>query len=409
MKQKKICVNQACSGRTNQPLSVLMVVPKFPYPVLGGLEKQAYELSCALVHHHGVKVHVLSTRFDPTHESHESVEGVTVTRLQWSNSRLFRFTVLPLQLAHMIWRIRKVTDVVHVHQHSPFGLFSIIFCRMLRLPVLVKLPSVGGHGLPGMKRSLVGRLSTRVLLSATAFVSMSDVSLNELLTEGIPRSRILTIPNGIVPSESIAPDVKTRVSKVAASPCRVVFVGRMEPVKRLDVLLQAWHSLAEQVRGIAELEIWGDGPLRAEMEQLYRKRDIHELVKWRGYVKDVRSQLANVDIFVLPSSSEGNSNAILEAMDAGLPVIATPVGGTVMQLGPPGTSYMVEVGNADILAKKMLSLINNPLLRCSYGSALRQRIHDYFDMEIIANGYLSAYRKLAYSKNADISKCASLP
>lgn len=401
-----MCIN--IDKVSDKPLCVLMVVPKFPHPVHGGLERQAYELSHKLAHQDGVKVHVLSTRFDPTHKSYESVDGVAVIRVRWSDSRWFRFSILPVQLAQVIWSMRKAIDVVHVHQHSPFGLFVIAFCWMLRLPVLVKLPNVGDHGLPGMKRSLVGRLSTRVLLRATAFVSMSDVILKELLTEGIPRSKILTIPNGIVPAQSGAPERQSQVTK-AAGPCRVVFVGRICPQKRVDVLLQAWHSLADQVRGIATLEIWGDGPLRPELEKWCRDRDLHGLVEWRGYVTDVRSHLANVDIFVLPSSSEGNSNAILEAMDSGLPVVATPVGGTVMQLGPPGASYIVEVGNADILAKKMLSLIKNPLLRCSYGSALRQRIHDYFDMKNIANGYLSAYKKLAYSKNADISKCASLP
>lgn len=391
-----------------KPLRVLMFVPKYPLPVVGGLEKQAFELSNKLKHQFGVEVHVLSTRFDASHMTHDLLDGIAVTRVGWSDSRWFRFTLLPFQVALVIWRARKVTDVVHVHQHSPFGLFVIAFCRMLLLPVIVKLPNVGDHGILGLKRGLFGRLANRVLLSASAFVSMSDVSINELLKEGIPRSRILTIPNGIVPSQSSTPIAQSQIVK-ATYPCRVVFVGRIYPQKRIDVLLQAWHSIADQVREIAVLEIWGDGPQREALVQWCRDRDLNELVKWRGHIVDVRTQLTNVDIFVLPSSSEGNSNAILEAMDAGLPVVATPVGGTVMQLGPPGESYIVEVGNSDILAEKLLLLIKNPILSHNYGKELRDRVQDYFDIQNIASGYLCAYKKLVLSKDFDLSDCASLP
>lgn len=394
--------------REPKSLRVMMVVPKYPHPVVGGLEKQAHELSHQLAHQKNVKVHVLSTRFDPSHKSRDLVDGVAVTRVRWSDARWSRFAILPIQVAAVIWKARKETDVVHVHQHSPFGLFVITVCWIFRLPVLVKLPNVGDHGVPGLKRSVVGRLSLRVLLRASAFVSLSDVSLTELLQEGVPRSRILTIPNGIVPSQSRSPRGQPRTPP-AGSACRVVFVGRIFPQKNIDVLLRAWHDLANQVRHFAVLEIWGDGPLRAEMEQWCRDQDLNDLVKWRGHVSDVRARLADADIFVLPSSNEGNSNAILEAMDAGLPVVATPVGGTVMQLGPPGASYIVDIGSVDMIVEKLRLLTTNPVLRRNYGGELRQRINDYFDIGIIANGYLCAYEKLVHSKNFDLSDCASLP
>jgi len=391
-----------------RPLRVLMVTPKYPYPVTGGLERQAHELSRTLIRNHGVTVHVLAARFDSSHTSHQVVEGVPVTRVGWSDTRWVRFVLLPFQVAHAIWKARDATDVIHVHQHSPFGLYAIAVSRLLGLPVLAKLPNFGQYGIPGMRRTLSGRIAARVLLRASAFVAMSGVCLDELLQAGVPRSRVLTIPNGIVPSQprSTGP---LPAQPVSASRCRVVYVGRVSPEKQVDVLLRAWHKIHGQVSSHAVLEIWGDGPLRAELEQWCRDRDLCNSLLWRGHVSDVRNQLATVDIFVLPSSNEGNSNAILEAMDAALPVVATPVGGTPMQLGPDGAPFLTPVDDADAMAQRLLLLINDPHLRQQYGAALRTRTIEHFDQAKVAQGYMCAYRKLATSQQVDLTDCASLP
>jgi glycosyltransferase involved in cell wall biosynthesis len=389
-------------------MRILMVVPKYPYPVTGGLERQAHELSRTLIRDCDVTVHVLAARFDSSHKSQDVVEGVSVTRVGWSDTRWVRFVLLPFQVAHAIWEARDATDVIHVHQHSPFGLYAIAVSRLLGLPVLAKLPNYGQYGIPGMRRTLTGRIKARVLLRASAFVAMSGVCLDELVQAGVPRSRVLTIPNGIVPSQPRSTD-PLPAQPVSASRCRVVYVGRINPEKQVDVLLRAWHKIHGQVASQAVLEIWGDGPLRAELEQWCRDRDLCNSVLWRGHVADVRNQLATADMFVLPSSNEGNSNAILEAMDAALPVVTTPVGGTPMQLGPHGAPFLTPVDDADAMAQRLLLLISDPHLRRQYGAALRSRALEYFDLSKVAQGYVCAYRKLATSQEVDLTDCARLP
>lgn len=390
------------------PLSVLMVLPKYPDPVVGGLERQAFELSRKLVKEHGVKVHVLSTRFDALHKSYDVVDGVEITRVRWSNFRWLRFALLPFQVAQVIWKMRKATDVVHVHQHSAFGLFAIAVSRMFSLPVLAKLPNYGEYGIPGMKQGLFGRLSVAIFLRANAFVAMSVQSIDELLQVHVSRSQILTIPNGITPSKSRLIKQKPN-SATSSSHCRVTFVGRINAEKRLDVLLEAWHSIVDQIRDRATLEIWGDGPQRVELEYWCVQRNLSDSIKWRGHVANVRSELEDVDVFALPSSNEGNSNAILEAMVAGLPIVATPVGGTQIQLGKSGEQFLVAVGDVDALAAKLLFLINNPQIRYEYGNSLHQRALKHFDIAKIAKGYLCSYKLLALVQNPDLTNCSSLP
>jgi len=224
----------------------------------------------------------------------------------------------------------------------------------------------------------------------------------------VPRSRVLTTPNGIVPSPPRVTD-PLPAQPIATSRCRVVYVGRISPEKRVDVLLRAWHKIHGQVSKRAVLEMWGDGPLRTEHEQWCRDRDLCNSVSWREHVPDVRNQLATTDVFVLPSSNEGNSNAILEAMDAALPVVATPVGGTPMQLGPHGAPFLVLVDDADTMAQRLLLLIDDPHLRREYGNALRSRVLEQFDLAKVARGYVCAYRKLATSQEVDLTDCARLP
>jgi glycosyltransferase involved in cell wall biosynthesis len=389
-------------------IRVLMVVPKYPIPVVGGLERQAFELSRALVQEPSVEVHVLTTRFDSAHKKNELVDGVQIKRVKWFKSRVLRHLILPFQIALEMWYFRKSINVVHVHQHSTFGLFAIAISRLLGLQVIVKLPNVGKHGVPGIRQGILGFFSIRVFLLANAFVAMSKESVNELKQIGVPFSRILTIPNGIVLSSPNTTDHKNQAIKESTT-CRVVFVGRLKPQKRLDILLRAWQSLPEQTRRLATLEIWGDGPLRVALEEWCRENGLIESIVWRGNLTDVRAELVKADIFVLPSSNEGNSNAILEAMDASVPVLATSVGGTEMQLGQAGGPYLVEVGDVQAIANRLLILINNPELRLSYGHELRERASKYFDLNQIAKGYLCAYHKIVFSLDSDVSKCATLP
>jgi len=388
-------------------INVLMVLPKFPYPVEGGLERQAFELSNELLRNHDVRVYVLSTRFNSSHKKFENTEGISITRLPWYDARWMRFALLPMHITKAIWNVRSVIDVVHIHQHSPFGLWAIAVSRILRLPVLVKLPNIGQFGIPGIKKGLFGRFALGVFKLSNAFVSISHESLIELLNVGVPRRQILCIPNGIVPSLLQQSRQKSQL-RTTSSICRVIFVGRIAFEKRLDVLLRAWYSIADQVCDRAVLEIWGEGEMRIELEKWCLERSL-DSIKWRGHVANVRRELLDVDIFVLPSSAEGNSNAILEAMDAGLPIIATPVGGTAMQIGQMGQNYLVEVGDSSNLAKQILLLINNTPDRINYGIALRQRVLNHFNLSYIAKGYVLAYQKLIASSDFDLEMCSHLP
>lgn len=388
-----------------RPLSVLMVTPKYPYPVVGGLEKQAHELAKALVAK-GVQVRALSTRFDVQQAAREPVESVPVYRIPWMDRRLSRFALMPLRLLVAFLRLRSAIDVVHIHQHSPFGLIAILLASFIRKPVITKLPNVGEYGVPGLQRRVLGWLRTRVLLMSDALVAMTTESIRELTAVKYPPQRMLLVPNGI------AHDCDTNAQFCdpdSTDVCRVVFVGRLSPEKRLDTLVGAWSKVAAGTTRAVQLELWGEGPSRPALETEVERLGLRASVRVRGHVDDVRNRLTHCHIFVLPSTHEGNSNAVLEAMGAGLPIVATPVGGTPMQVGPDGAQLLVPVGDEDQLADRLLVLIEQPDLRRAIGSAMRKRVLEHFDIDRIADRYICAYRKLISGEAFDLRDCGTLP
>jgi glycosyltransferase involved in cell wall biosynthesis len=143
------------------------------------------------------------------------------------------------------------------------------------------------------------------------------------------------------------------------------------------------------------------------MARLSRELGIDGDVVFRGHVDRVRDRLEDVDLFVLPSVTEGNSNAILEAMAAGLPVVSTRVGGTPMQVGPAGSPYLCEPGDEHGLYVRLLELVKDSYLRVRIGHAMRQRVLLHFDLRKVAETYTAAYSLLVASKAARMHSIAN--
>jgi glycosyltransferase involved in cell wall biosynthesis len=382
---------------------VLMVLPQYPYPVVGGLERQAHELSLALKAS-GTDLKVVSGRVKNAQPDVEDVGGIPVHRLPWSDRRWIRFVRMPFSIFSAMFRLRASYDVVHLHQHSWFSLYAILIAKLLRKPVLTKLPNVGRLGIPGVRAERLGSLKLKILFASDALIAMSDQSLQELRTEGYPAERVLAVPNGI--------NLAHCASSAAAMPVeakgdirRVVFVGRVAVEKRVDLLIEQWAKVQRDCPGAAVLEIWGDGPLRTTLQRKCGDLGLSASVVWRGHVEGVRDKLPAMHIFVLPSVAEGNSNAILEAMAAGLPVLSTPVGGTPMMLGPEAINLMFNLDD-DSLGEALIRLIRDDPRRKAVGVQMRARVVEHFDIRRVARVYANAYQLLAARKASEMHRLA---
>jgi glycosyltransferase involved in cell wall biosynthesis len=171
------------------------------------------------------------------------------------------------------------------------------------------------------------------------------------------------------------------------------FVGRLTRQKRPDVLLEAWSRCATSRM---HLVVVGDGPLRGELERQSSRPASRKDVTFTGAVSNVPAFLRAMDVAVIPSEAEGMSNAMLEAMACGLPVVATDVGGVREVLGSDGKSgVVVPVGSSAALAEAMAGVAASAGLRKEFGAAARALIEERYDIRRVAAQYLSLYEELA--------------
>jgi glycosyltransferase involved in cell wall biosynthesis len=374
-----------------------MAVPKYPFPIVGGLERQAYELAKALVQR-GHAVHALSSHFDLSQDDVELIDGVQVHRVKWVESKLARFLLTPLSLARILFNLKRDIDLVHVHNISWFGAFVTLFSKALGLPVITKLPNIGDFGIPGTRRGPFGFLRIALLKRSDAIVAMTPESVAELDGIGYPTARVLNVTNGIslLPSDSCKP----RLSKTV----NAIYVGRLSSEKGLSDLLHAWATVKTHASHSVKLRIIGAGPQADELRSLALALDLGKTVEFFGYCGDVPTELAKADLFVLSSYAEGNSNAILEAMRAGLPVVANSVGGAAIQVGREGERFLVPLGDRQTLSDRLLQLIEDESLRLRLGAAMRARIEGVFAIDRVAAIYEQAYDLIVRGRHEQVSQ-----
>jgi glycosyltransferase involved in cell wall biosynthesis len=213
---------------------------------------------------------------------------------------------------------------------------------------------------------------------------------------GIPRHKILVIPNGIdLRDFEHLPGKHQARAMLGLSSDRMLVgtVARLNSVKRLDVLLQAMGSLL----GVYAV-IVGDGSERAPLEAISERSGLAGRVHFAGQQDEVQTWLAALDVFVLSSDWEGMPNALLEAMAAGLPVVATAVGGTPEVVVDGVTGLLVPPRDPVALAEAITRLLHDPDLRRQMGQAGRERVKERFTVERMVSRTEALYRELIAEK-----------
>ncbi len=220
---------------------------------------------------------------------------------------------------------------------------------------------------------------------------------------GVPAERISQIYNGVdVTRFATARDGGRRVP-LAAAPFQgddafvVGTVGRLQAVKDQALLVRALaRAVAQQpsARARLRLVIVGDGPLRAALQTAIDAARLSDIAWLAGEQADVPAWLRALDLFVLPSRSEGISNTILEAMASGLPVVATRVGGNGELVDAPATGTLVAAGDEGALADAILATLADPARAHAQGEAGRRRIEQRFSLEAMVAAYESMYEQL---------------
>jgi starch synthase (maltosyl-transferring) len=214
---------------------------------------------------------------------------------------------------------------------------------------------------------------------------------------GIPWDRLCVIPNGVdVAAVDRAVAVDRATLGISHDARVLLFLGRLDPQKGLDDLLRALElrRRRESADDGLRLIVVGDGPSRAEYEQLARDLEVAQFVRFAGWQPNPFDWLRAADGLVLPSRWEGMPNAVLEAMAARLPVIATAVEGAAELVVPGRTGWLVVPGSPEELAAAISEWAVDGERRRRFGSAGRERVERQFSYAQMVEQYERLYRRL---------------
>jgi glycosyltransferase involved in cell wall biosynthesis len=175
------------------------------------------------------------------------------------------------------------------------------------------------------------------------------------------------------------------------------YVGRFAPVKDLPTLITAFGLVASRIPR-ARLVLVGDGELRPTLEQLAATLGVADLVRFTGWRRDLTAVYGSIDISVLSSLNEGTPVALIEAMAAARPVIATDVGGVRDVVTHEATGLVVPPGDAPALAAAMERLARDPAGRMALGLAGRQAVRTRFSRERLVTEMSRSYRRVLAEK-----------
>ena len=278
--------------------------------------------------------------------------------------------------------------IVHAHQYSPFVYSALARIWQPAMGVVFTEHGRLSDAPPSGKRRLANRVLSKLPRRVFA---VSENLRRHLISEGFAPDAVQVIYNGIDVGDRPEAKARRRVRDQLGTSDDTLVIGtiaRLDRVKDLGTLLRAM-SLISRRRPVMLLII-GDGPERAKLERLGSDLGISSHVRFLGHRDDAREWLAGFDVYVNSSVSEGISLTILEAMAAGLPVVATRVGGTP-EVVIDNCGRLVEARDAGGLATALQELAREPALRSSLGAAARQRAELHFNIDRMVRQYRDVY------------------
>ena len=344
----------------------------------GGAERQLASLA-ALLRERGWSQSVVSFDVGGCWKEHLIGNGIPVVEIG-------RRTLKPLRswALYMVLRQQKPAVLLSWTGTSAFYGECIRWCRRPHHVFNVRCDH-------RRKRSdgLFGRVRPHVryvLRHADYIVSNAQASVSVLEREHIQLPGYRVIRNIVSPGKAARPDNAIEIP-------RVVILGSLLAVKNVDLLLRAMAALKCQ-RVLCKLTVAGDGPEGPRLRALAASLGLTDAVDFRGHVENVADLLASVHIAVHASRSEGLSNAVLEAMGAGLPVVATAVGGTPEVVAHEGTGLLIPPNDVHSMTEALRRLVLEPELRGRLGLAARCFVEATCNGEAIADQYTEVLRNV---------------
>lgn len=293
-----------------------------------------------------------------------------------------------LALGELIGTLRELApDLISTHS-SKAGWLGRAAGRLLGIPTLFTAHGWAFTEGPAPLARRVYAVAERIAAPlATRLITVSEYDRQIALQHRVaPPEKLVAIHNGM-------PDVETSLrADPRRTPPRVVTVARFESQKDYDTLLRALAGLTDLAW---EADLIGEGPLRPAFEALALELGLGERVRFLGARRDVAELLQAAQVFVLISKWEGLPRSIIEALRAGLPVVASDVGGVAEEIVPGENGYLVPRGGVNETRERLGRLLSDPDLRQKMGAQGRRTYENDFTFAQMFSRTLAVYHEAA--------------
>lgn len=302
------------------------------------------------------------------------------------------------QVLRFAWQER--VDMLHTHGYKGDILFGFLPRKIRRIPMVATVHGWTWTG--GMTRMMVYEwLDSVSLARMDRVILVNEAMKDHRRLKNRSGLAVEVIPNGIPVDNKLSNDnERDNLKPEIVGFCRRGFVigaiGRLSPEKGYDLLLEAFAGLVSDGKD-AYLVLLGEGMLRSKLERMVSELGLEDRVLMPGYVANARNYLPFFRLFVMSSLTEGLPIVLLEAMQAGIPIVASRVGGIPNVMAEGRVGLLVEPGSAQCLKKGIEEVLQNPTLAEQRVQAARVRLQEEYSSRLMAERYLSIYRSVLRS------------
>lgn len=369
----------AASVRGGGPLRLLVAVDSLD---VGGAERHVVDLVLALRREgHAVTVacSVLGSLAEP-------LEAARVPVRPLVGEIVKRRVSLPYAMGLRNILRRESFDLVHAHVYSSAAASALATAG-------TGIPLVVTEHTEALWQGTHGRLFSAWMYRRVArVIAVSDAIRRRLIErDGVPPARITVVPNSVPPAREVHGDVLPLPADLAGGGPVVGVVARLQPEKGVTSFLRAAAHVARELP-TARFVVVGDGPLRREMLGLAEDLGVRDCVLFLGFRPDAQALIELMDVVAVPSVSEGTPLVVLEAMAAGVPVVASRVGGIPGQIRNGQEGLLIPPGDPRALADALLDLLRDPERARRMGEAGRLRASTEFSHENMVRRVEGLYR-----------------
>jgi glycosyltransferase involved in cell wall biosynthesis len=389
-------------------MRVVLISRRF-WPLVGGAEKTIAELANGL-RRRGAEPTVLTAKWAPDWPARAYYYDTPVIRLPnprgvgWGT---FRYMAA---LSRWLRRNRDQIEVVCVSKLQFDAYAAVGALRGTDIPVVLRAEDAGSAGdCDWQRRSRFGSRLRRRCQRASAIVATNEAIVRELHQAGYARQRIVTIADGVPPGT--AGDGGNRLDarlalasvnsdmNVAIDAPVGVYMGRLSEYKGLGRLVKAWRTVVNRWP-TARLWLVGDGPHRDRLYRQVADLDLQRSIVMPGSFEDVDGVLKAANVFVHPSDEPGIPRALLEAVAAGIPVVASETADLLRHQGFAGIhAELVSPTDATALSDAVIRVLDRPPARETLQAARRQILQQHSTSRMV-EGHLQLFERLIQSKSS---------